>query len=165
MERADAVCDASFWINAERSGILPHLPDFFRLWIPPLVFNEIAAPSGPHGAGSPIAAWSERGVVQYATPQTTFGRFDAGENQAIALAIERGWALLIDDAQPRHFSRGVLHLTVVDSPAFTVLLYDRGRLSYVQALDALTRSTAGRRLRREALLALAMLKRTKEPNS
>jgi predicted nucleic acid-binding protein len=162
----DAVLDASFWINAERSGLLGHLHDFFRLWAPPIVVQELIGPFPDVGTSETdvreFGAWVERGDVQVEAPLGSFGAFDAGENQAIALARERGWVLLIDDAQPRHFSRGVLGLTVIDSPAFTVLLYDQGRLDRAQAIQALNRSQAGQRLRREALVAIEILGRKKE---
>jgi hypothetical protein len=51
---------------------------------------------------------------------------------------------------------------VVDSPAFAVFLYDRGRLDYVEATAALARSQAARRVSREALILLAGLARRKE---
>ena len=166
MERRDAVLDASFWINAERCGLTSHLLDYFHLVVPPLVAQELAVrpevPTEPPPAAALFSAWHQRGDVEILSPAASYSRFDAGENQAIALAQERGWVLLIDDAAARHYSRGPLHLRVVDSPAFAVFLYDQGRLSYAQAVAALRQSQAGRRIINEALVALELLARRKE---
>ncbi|MBV9279045.1 MAG: hypothetical protein JOZ41_03095 [Chloroflexi bacterium] len=82
-------------------------------------------------------------------------------NEAIAVAQERQWARLIDNSAPRDWSRGVLHLRVVDSPAFAVFLYDQGRISYARVTEALARTQAARRVVREALILLAELTRQK----
>ena len=154
MQRQNAVVDASFWINAERSQLVAYLPEYFALWVPPLVVEELTA-------ATPFADWLQRGEARLLTPEGRFGRFDAGENEAIALALERDWVLLIDDQAPRHFSRGPLRLRVVDSPAFAVFLYDRGRLNHSETIAALHQSQAGRRMVSEALVALELLARRK----
>jgi predicted nucleic acid-binding protein len=165
VERLDAVLDASFWINAERSGLSQYLLDYFRLSAPPRVVEEVTflskRLSEPPSAAVLFAAWQARGLVEMVAPEGGFGRFDAGENEAIALARERGWVLLIDDEAPRHYSRGPLGLRVIDSPAFAVFLYDQRRLLYAEAVGALRRSQAGQRMVGEALIALELLARRK----
>lgn len=168
-EPQDAVLDASFWINAERAGLAPYLLEYFSITAPPRVEAELMVLLGP-GLDPPPAAtlfaeWRRRGQIQIASPQQSFSRFDPGENEAIALAQERGWVLLIDNGAPRDFGRGPLGLRVVDSPAFAVLLYDQGRLTYAQTVAALHRTRAARRVVREALLLLTRLARRKGDTS
>lgn len=157
--------DASFWINAERSGLVPYLLDYFRLAVPPRVAEELTTLLGqvsyPPPAAVLFAEWHERGLIEITPPQGSYSRFDAGENEAIALARERGWVLLIDNSAPRDYSRGPLRLRVVDSPAFAVFLYDQGRLSFLHALTALQQSRAARRVVREASVLLRRLARLK----
>lgn len=158
VERVDAVLDASFWINAERSGLTPHLLDYFRLFVPPLVARELRVlverVADPPPAATLFAVWQGLGHVEVVPPTWMFARFDAGEDEAIALAQERDWVLLIDDARPRDYSRGPLRLRVFDSPAFAVLLYQQGRLSYETVVAALQRSQANRRVVTDALISL-----------
>lgn len=162
--RVPAVLDASFWINAVRAGITPYFRDYFTLATAPRVAAELTARLGqthPPEAAVLFQDWQQRGLVQVVAPHGTLDRFDAGENEAIALAQERGWVLLIDNGAPRDFSRGPLDLRVIDSPAFTVFLYDRGHLDYRQASAALAQSQAARRIVREALILLAETARRK----
>lgn len=100
-------------------------------------------------------------MIEIVAARQALGRFDAGENEAIALAKEQGWVLLIDNGAPRDWSRGPLGLRVVDSPAFAVFLYDQGRLDYRRAAEALGHSQAARHIVREALILLAESARRK----
>jgi predicted nucleic acid-binding protein len=155
-----AILDASFWINIVRMDLASHLVDYFVLYVPPRVTQELAAPLGRSQIPQPAALfqeWTQRQLVHVEYPNLTFGRFDAGENEAIALALERDWALLIDNSAPRDWSRGRLHLRVIDSPAFAVFLYDQWRIEYPDAVAALARSQAARRVVREALIVLVDL--------
>jgi len=104
-----AVLDASFWINAVRAGLAAYLTDFFSLTAPPRVVEEVTALLDR--APAPEAAvmfrdWQQRGIVEVVAPGEPLDRFDVGENQAIALAQERNWTLLIDNSAPRDWSRG-----------------------------------------------------------
>lgn len=105
--------------------------------------------------------WQRRGIVEVVAPREPLDRFDVGENGAIALAQERKWTLLIDNSAPRDWSRGPGGLRVLDSPAFAVLLYDQGRLSYPQTTEALAKGQAARHVVRDALILLAELARRK----
>ncbi|MGH2460680.1 MAG: hypothetical protein ACRDIY_17640 [Chloroflexota bacterium] len=163
--RQPAVLDASFWVNAMRSGVTAYLTEYFTLIAPPLVSAELAVLLGypdPPEAVTRFAEWRSDGRVSVVAPRETFARFDVGENEAIALARERSCVLLIDNCEPRDYSRGPLGLRVVDSPAFVVFLYDQGRLDERQATLALAQSLAARRVVREALVLLATLARRKE---
>ncbi|HEX5415943.1 MAG TPA: hypothetical protein VFZ25_09780 [Chloroflexota bacterium] len=162
--RKPAVLDASFWVNLARSGLLPYLNDYFILHAPPKVVEELSVLLTVVNPPEPVVRfdeWLKAGRVQFTAPQGTFARFDAGENEVTALARERGWVLLIDNHEPRDYSRGPLALTVVDSPAFAVFLFDQGRVSEQEAATALARSHAARRVVREALVLLTELTRRK----
>ena len=89
-------------------------------------------------------------------PVTPVNWFQQGENQAIALASERGYWLLIDDSNPYHLakSRGI---RVFGTPDFVIVLYDQGRLSYENAQIALQAMQVSKHLRREAMGLLANL--------
>ena len=165
LPRVPAVLDASFWINAVRSGIAPYLTGYFSLVVTPGVAAELTALLGrpePPESAILFGDWQQRGLIQPAAPERPLERFDAGENEAIALALEQGWVLLIDNSAPRDWSRGPLGLRVVDSPAFAVFLHDHGRLDYIEVTAVLARSQAARRVIREALILLAELARRKE---
>jgi hypothetical protein len=164
IRRQPAVLDASFWINAVRSGLVAYMGDYFSLKVPPRVGAELSALLGQTHPPEPAVlfeAWQQGGLVEIVAPEQPIGRFDAGENEAIALARERNWVLLLDNSAPRDWSRGPAGLRVVDSPAFAVLLYDHGRLSYPEVTAALAQSQAARRVVREALILLADLARRK----
>ena len=103
--------------------------------------------------------WQQSGKIDVVAPAHALARFEVGENEAIALAQERGWLLLIDNSAPRDWSRGRLGLQVIDSPAFVVFLYDQGLIDYPRATAALAQSQAARRVVREALILLANVAR------
>jgi predicted nucleic acid-binding protein len=159
-----AVLDASFWINAVRCGIASHLADYFSLVVTPVVAAELSVllqlPQPPEPA-TLFQEWLRDGRIQVVAPERALTRIDVGENEAIALAQEQGWALLIDNSAPRDWSRGPAGLRVIDSPAFAILLYDHGRLTYPQCTAALAQSRAARRVVREALIWLTELARRK----
>src|SRR5438105_2413623 len=121
MNRIQAVLDASFWINAVRMNLVHYLTDYFDLCAPPRVVDELMALQYlPHPPRSTTLFQEllQRRLIETKSSTQTFGRFDVGENEAIALAREHGWVLLIDNSAPRDWSRGRLQLRVVDSPAF-----------------------------------------------
>lgn len=41
MDKHNAVLDASFWINAHRSGLVDYLLDYFDLVVPTQVMHEV----------------------------------------------------------------------------------------------------------------------------
>lgn len=91
--RAEAVLYASFWINAERTGVVAFLTDYFDLAAPPRVATELTALLGgprPPGAAVLFDAWRAQGLIRIVAPRVAAARFDPGENEAIALAQERG---------------------------------------------------------------------------
>lgn len=65
--------------------------------------------------------------------------------------------MLIDNAAPRDWGRGRLGLRVIDSPAFIVFLYDKGKLDFQAAVVALTHCQVARSVVREAYALLGSL--------
>lgn len=84
--------------------------------------------------------------------------YPRGENAAIALAIERGYFLLIDEASAYHFAKSQ-GLKVVGTMDFAVFLYDQGRLSYPAAISTIKALRVSEKLKREAMIALEILGR------
>jgi hypothetical protein len=135
-----ATFDTSFWINAFRSGLTPHLLGRYDLRYTPEVAGELFE-SSPGGRefwrlvreGALVTAMSS------AQPVREFG---AGERAAINLAFEhQDWLLLMDDYRP--FQAAVqLGLRVVCTPVLAVALYHEGRLGAEGALALLARLAA-----------------------
>jgi predicted nucleic acid-binding protein len=67
--------------------------------------------------------------LHQAEPKDPLDRFGWGEAHAIALAYERSWGLLINDARPLAFAQS-LGITCVCVPDFCVLLYSQSKITY-----------------------------------
>lgn len=164
MMKQSASIDASFWINACRGDIILYVADYFHLFSPAVVAAEIRYPLTVLGipARSSVLfdAWLEAGKVVIQEPQKAVAWFHAGENAAIALAIEHQYFLLIDDANPYHRARSA-GVQVVGTAEFTVLLFDHGRLTYMLAVDAINQTNAGKQMKRTALTMLETVARQK----
>lgn len=164
MAKSSASLDASFWINACAGGLVRFALDYFDLFAAQVVAQEIRYPLDVLGIESASSvlfdAWCRSGRVTLQDPQTPVDWFQRGENAAVALAIERGYFLLIDDANPYHKAKS--HgIKVVGTGDWAVFLYDQGRLAYDAALSAISRTRASRQQKREAIEALEMLARRK----
>ncbi len=164
MEKQNASLDASFWINAFDGGIIHFLPEYFNLFICSVTAGEIRYPLDVLDipAAGPVLfdQWCESGTITLQDPQAPVDWFQRGENAAIALAIENGYFLLIDDANPYHLAKSQ-GLKVVGTMDLTVFLYDQGRLSYPAAMSTIKALRAGNKLKREAMIALETLVRAK----
>jgi predicted nucleic acid-binding protein len=164
MVKQNASLDASFWINACNADLVWFLPDYFALFVCNAVAQEIRYPldvlniqaTGP----SLFVEWCESGTVTLQDPQEAVDWFQRGENAAIALAIERGYFLLMDDANPYHFARSK-GLKVVGTADLTVFLYDQGRLSYDQAVTRVKELRSSEKQKRQAMIALETLARVR----
>ncbi|MBI3977337.1 MAG: hypothetical protein HY331_04040 [Chloroflexi bacterium] len=86
---------------------------------------------------------ARQGVLVEAVPRSEEVKsFGAGERAAINLALEhRDWVLLLDDRRPLLGAQR-LGLRAVCTPVLVADLFDEGRLSPAQALQALARLTA-----------------------
>lgn len=164
MVKQNASIDASFWINSCRADVALHVTTYFHLFTPSSVAAEIRYPLTVLGMAvystSLFDRWVQAGTVVIQDPQATVDWFQTGENDAIALATERNYFLLMDDANPYHRARAA-GLPVVGTPEFIVLLFDQGQIPYTSAVDAMTQIRANKQLKRTASTTLEMLARQK----
>lgn len=133
IDRQPAVLDTSFWTVGHRAGVLPYLFRFFVVHVPPAVRREIMAvdpvyPRRVYGYVAMFQAFEELGALPEATPSRPTGRFGLGEAEALAVAEERAWTLLINDRCPSLFAAhaGIATLSV---PTFIAYLYEVELLS------------------------------------
>jgi predicted nucleic acid-binding protein len=161
----NASFDASFWINICACEIVDHVLDYFNLYTTKEVAAEIRYPLRVLGIRSKSVilfnSWLEQNLIKLQDPKEPVSWFQSGENAAIALAIEKKYFLLIDDANPYHRAKSA-GLQVVGSPDFTVYLYDQDRINHSAALEALKQMQLNKKLRKTAMVALETLKRIKE---
>lgn len=136
----DSSLDSSFWINAHRSGLLAHVLERFSLSYAPAVAAELQE---DFASGREFWRLAREGLLVEAVPQSAaIKAFGPGEREAINLALEhRGWVLLMDDHRPLLEAQR-LGLRTVCSPVLVADLFDEGRLSPSQAVQALARLTA-----------------------
>ncbi len=164
MVKQNASVDASFWINACRGEIIAHVPAYFVLFAPNIVAAEVRYPQTVLGIAAHSSVifdtWVAAGQVVIQDPQTPVDWFQVGENSAIALAIEQKYFLLMDDANPYHRAKAA-GLSVVGAAELTVLCFDHGRISYIQAVDAIKQIRANKQLKRQSLTLLETLARRK----
>lgn len=163
--KQNASLDASFWINAIGAGLVDFLPDYFALFVCDEVAREITYPLDVLmivGAAGPslFRQWCSSGRITQQNPSQPVDWFQAGENAAIALAMERGYWLLMDDANPYHLARS-RGLRVVGTADMAVFVYDQERMTYEQCVQALASLRSSRQQRREALIVLEKLARAK----
>jgi predicted nucleic acid-binding protein len=165
MVKQNASLDASFWINAYDADLVRFLTDYFRLFVCGSVAKEIRYPLDELGvkeAAGPslFVKWCQSGVISLEDPQKPVNWYQAGENAAIALAIERKYFLLIDDANPYHFAKSQ-GLKVVGTADLAVFLYDQGRLTHAETVAALKALRSSKKQKRDAMIALGILAREK----
>ncbi len=162
--RVAASLDASFWINAHQVGLTAFLPEYFELFTCSAVEGEILYPLTAKGlpvaAAVQFQAWCEAKTITRQEPHQPVDWYHAGENAAIALALDLNCVLLIDDQHPHHLARS-RGLKVVNSADFAVLLYQVGKLTYPVAESTISRLGLGKHLARTALAVLATLAQRK----
>ncbi len=89
--------DSTCLIGLERAGLLFLLPALFEpLLIPPKVQEEF---------GVQREWWIVRAPANIAAVETARRVVDDGEAEAIVLAQEQGWRLIIDDKKARAYAR------------------------------------------------------------
>jgi predicted nucleic acid-binding protein len=162
MNRRSAVLDASFWINACQVGLVRFLPDYFCLFVCSAVETEILHPLVTKGLPVPAAVqfrtWREDGKITLQDPARPVDWLHIGENAAIALALEQGYVLLVDDQHAYHRARAH-EVVAINSADFGVMLYAADRLDYAQAKSILSSLEVGKHLYRTAMAALGILAR------
>lgn len=164
MPLLDASLDASFWINAHRVGLMVYLSEYFRLHVCSLVEAEILYPLKTAGLPVPAALefqdWLNAGQVVREDPKQPVDWFQPGENAAIALAMERGYMLLLDDKHPYHRCRQA-GIRVVGTADFVLYLFLRGRLDYQAAMNLLVKLQVDKDVARKTQVALEVLARAR----
>lgn len=139
------VCDSSCLIALERIGYLHLLPALFDpVQAPPAVHQELGA--SPEWLRVDVP--SDRNLVRALEIMVDFG-----EAEAIALACERGWPIILDDRQARAVGQR-LGLKILGTVALLVRAKKQGIIEAVgPLLDMLAEKDfrVGDGLRREAL--------------
>lgn len=162
--KQNASLDASFWINACAANIVEFAPSYFQLYASTTVAEEIRYPLTVLGIESLSAIlfnqWVETGVITLQDAQINIDWFQRGENAALALAIQYGYWLLMDDANPYHRARSA-GLKVVGTSELVVLLFDHNYLAHDVAVAAIKQTNASQRLKRDSLVMLEFLARRK----
>jgi predicted nucleic acid-binding protein len=164
MLKQNASCDASFWINTCASEIEEHLTEYFHLFATTVVADEIRYPLQVLGIQAQSSLrfnqWVQSGQVILQDPKSPVEWFQPGENAAIGLALEQGYLLLMDDANPYHRARAA-GLKVIGTAEFVVLLFDHKRINYDTASLAIKRMRTSREQKRDAFVLLEHLARRK----
>jgi len=162
--KQNASLDASFWINVCAGNIVHLVSDYFQLFTPEVAAQEIRYPITALGVKARTAVlfneWIKSGDIQLQEPAKPVDWFQSGENAAIALAVERGYFLLIDDANPYHRAKAA-GLKVVGSSELAILFYEHGRITYEITVTAIRQTHASKKQKRLALTTLETLKRLK----
>lgn len=162
--KQNATLDSSFWINAHRSGLLPHVLQRFSLSYAPAVAAEL---SRNFASGREFWRLVEGGVLAEAIPRVVeVTAFGPGERAAMNLAIEhRDWILLVDDRRPLLEAQS-LGLRTLCTPVLVVDLFDKGQWDLPEAVQCLARlaamQTVSPALLEVALAQLATARRRKE---
>jgi predicted nucleic acid-binding protein len=130
-----ATLDSSFWINADRVGLLPVVLAAYDLHYAPAVSREMD-PRFPSGREfwRLVHAGALTELAPLAEPVQEFG---PGERAALNLALEhRDWILLMDDHRP--FQEATrLGLWVLCTPVLVIALFGTRQLNAEQALTSL----------------------------
>lgn len=165
MLKPNASVDASFLINLCAGEIADYIFGYFHLYATRSVTTEIRYPLDALGIDTSSVSqfnfWVANQAITIEDPAQSVDWYQRGENDAIALAQERGYFLLIDDAHPYHRAKSV-GLRVVGSAEFAVLLFDHKKLTQEAATTAIKRIRINKQQRRFALTFLESLARSKE---
>lgn len=166
MVKQNALMDASFWINCCAGGIVQFVPAYFQLLVSTPVVNEIRYPFVFLGMKTysvdTFEQWIGDGRIVLRDPALPIEWFQTGENAAIGLAVESDSWLLIDDANPYHRAKAFSASASLERRAFTILLFDQGKITADIAFNALRAMRISRGQRRQALSLLETLIRRKK---
>ncbi len=141
----NASIDTSFWNIASQIGVIPYLFAFFRVHYCQVVESEIVT-TDPNETpliypqAMLFKVMQEDGRLHRVEPKRPLSQFGAGEANAIALALERGWILLINDYRPLQLAQS-LNLQCISAPNFCVFLYAEQKITYRAVKGYLRRLT------------------------
>jgi hypothetical protein len=130
-----ATLDSSFWINAQRSGLLPYVLANYDLRCAPIVVTELE-PQFP--SGSAFQSRLQAGGIIVVSPTIDLIRaYGAGERATLNLALENPeWLVLMDDHRP--FQEGIRRqLNMICTPVLATALFNRGEIDARQTLEIL----------------------------
>jgi hypothetical protein len=138
--KQSATLDSSFWINAHRCGLLPHVLARFDLRYAPAVGAEL---SEDFASGREFWRLVREGtlVEENPTPEVvkTFG---PGERAAMNLALQHpDWVLLVDDRRPLVEAQR-LGLKAICTPVLITQLFAEQQLDLMEALQLMGRLAA-----------------------
>jgi predicted nucleic acid-binding protein len=157
--KQSATLDSSFWINCDRSGLLPYMLARYRLTYPPAVARELSERFASGREFWRLVRTNE--LVEVAFRQDRVRLFGPGEREAINVALEHPeWLLFLDDRRPfDEASR--LGLRVVCTPALVIKLYHEGAFGAEDAAIFVARLAALGRINQLLLdAAMAALERS-----
>lgn len=134
MALLNASLDTSFWNIAAQIGVIPYLFSFFKAHYCRAIEQEIVTTDLDetpliYPQAMLFTILKEDGRLYQVEPEEPLEMFGTGEAHAIALARERSWILLINDARPLEFAQS-LGIECVAVPDFCVLLYSQGKITY-----------------------------------
>jgi hypothetical protein len=137
MAEQPAAFDTSFWTVGHRADVLQYALSTFGFRAPPAVRKEILAPDlrfprRRYGYAELYRLLEGRGLLPVVAPTAVGDRYGHGEAEAIALAQEHGWWLLINDYRPRQYARS-LGIRTITVPALIFRLYVQEVISVTSA--------------------------------
>jgi len=130
----NASLDTSFWNIAAQIGVVPYLFAFFRVHYCQAVEAEIITTNPDetplvYPQAMLFQIMREDGRLHQAEPEQPLTQFGIGEANAIALAREREWVLLINDYRPLQLAQS-LGVHCFSVPDFCVFLYAEQKITY-----------------------------------
>lgn len=141
-----ATFDSSFWVHAVYLDLVDFLLDDYVLACSAAVERELG---GENPTASKLRALCAQGRIQRAKARAEKVKlYGLGERAAINLALEQSLLLLIDDWRPYQAAEA-LGIETVNSVAYLVHLFARGRLSADRVLSGLAKLVKRRTIRPE----------------
>jgi predicted nucleic acid-binding protein len=132
-----AVLDTSFWTVGHRADVLQYMFREFTVHVPPAVRDEVLRvdaryPRRRYGYAELFHLLERQGLLRTVAPAQVASRFGRGEAEALGLAEQHGWRLLINDRRPLSYARQVgIRTTTV--PGFILRLYMYEAISLASA--------------------------------
>lgn len=141
-----ASLDSSFWNIAAQIGLVPYLFSYFQIYYCRAVEQEIVTTDPRetpliYPQAMLFQLLKEDGRLHHQEPERPLNQFGVGEAHAVALAYERSWVLLINDARPLRFAQDLgIHCVAV--PDWAVFLYSQRKITLAAVQGYLRRLTS-----------------------
>lgn len=142
--KPEATFDTSFWINAHRVGLVPHVLRSFTLRYTAAVAGELRDRYPP---GQEFWRLVNAGALEEVVPAAMRIReFGDGERAAISAIMEHPtWTLLMDDYRPYQMAVR-MGMRVLCTPAVVINLFNERELNAIEARAVLEHLTRLKRL-------------------